>query len=141
MRQKLNRKLAKRSISFRTEVLGTSAETIELSDASIDAVVGTLVLCSVSDVSQVLRESRRVLRPGGSLSLIEHVAAPVGTMRRRWQSWLEPTWAVVAGGCHLLRDPRLDIETAGFKPSFVTERELSGVPGFIKSAIIGTWTV
>ena len=38
-----------------------------------------MVLCSVRDVAASLREARRVLRPGGKLLLIEHVAAPAGT--------------------------------------------------------------
>jgi ubiquinone/menaquinone biosynthesis C-methylase UbiE len=44
-----------------------------------------MVLCSVRDVAASLREARRVLRPGGKLLLIEHVAAPAGTPLRAMQ--------------------------------------------------------
>lgn len=46
-----------------------------------------MVLCSVRDVSASLREARRVLRPGGKLLFIEHVAAPAGTPLRVMQVW------------------------------------------------------
>ncbi|XP_010415600.1 PREDICTED: methyltransferase-like protein 7A isoform X2 [Camelina sativa] len=52
-------------------------ESIPLEDASVDAVVGTLVLCSVSDVTRTLNEIKRILRPGGIYLFIEHVAAEV----------------------------------------------------------------
>ena len=46
-----------------------------------------MVLGSVRDVAASLREARRVLRPGGKLLLIEHVAAPAGTPLRMMQVW------------------------------------------------------
>ncbi|XP_010511992.1 PREDICTED: methyltransferase-like protein 7A isoform X2 [Camelina sativa] len=52
-------------------------ESIPLEDASVDAVVGTLVLCSVTDVTRTLNEIKRILRPGGIYLFIEHVAAEV----------------------------------------------------------------
>nr|XP_043606460.1 methyltransferase-like protein 7B isoform X2 [Erigeron canadensis] len=51
------------------------AEALPVSDASMDAVVGTLVLCSVKDVHQTLQEIKRVLKPGGLYIFVEHVAA------------------------------------------------------------------
>lgn len=46
------------------EVAVVSGENMEeFEDESVDVVVGTLVLCSVQNVPQVLREVRRVLRP------------------------------------------------------------------------------
>jgi ubiquinone/menaquinone biosynthesis C-methylase UbiE len=50
-------------------------EAIPLDDDSMDSVVATLVLCSVSDVTQTLNEIKRVLKPGGIFLFIEHVAA------------------------------------------------------------------
>jgi SAM-dependent methyltransferase len=140
MRQKLARRLKTRNPRQQVRLLEASAEALNIDDASIDAVVATLVLCSVKDVLQVLAEARRVLRPNGKLVLIEHVAAAPGTSRRFLQNCLEPAWTRLSGGCHLLRDPRPALESVGFKPARVMERELRGVPGFIKSAILGTWT-
>ena len=42
------------------------AEEIDFDDGLFDAVVTTLVLCSVSDLSVSLQEILRVLRPGGN---------------------------------------------------------------------------
>lgn len=50
-----------------------SAEALPFADGSFDAVVSTLVLCSVRSLPGALGEIRRVLRPGGRLALIEHV--------------------------------------------------------------------
>ncbi|MBC8001292.1 MAG: class I SAM-dependent methyltransferase [Opitutaceae bacterium] len=93
--------------------LGT-AERIEAPDDSFDFVVGTLVLCSVPDVSQVLREVRRVLKTGGSFLFVEHVAAPRGTMRRRIQWLLRPAFRFFGDGCHPDRETWVNLEQAGF---------------------------
>lgn len=50
-------------------------EALPVGDNSMDAVIGTLVLCSVTDVDLALKEVRRVLKPGGRYLFIEHVAA------------------------------------------------------------------
>ena len=49
-------------------------------DSSFDAVVITLVLCSVHDTAATLSEVRRVLKPGGKLYFMEHVVAEWGTL-------------------------------------------------------------
>ena len=95
------------------EVVDATADALPLPDASVDAVVGTLVLCSVPDLPAALAEVRRVLRPGGSLLLLEHVrAADPGTAR--WQDRLDPAWRHLAQGCHPNRDTVAAVEDAGF---------------------------
>jgi len=93
--------------------LGT-AERTELPAASIDAVVGTLVLCSVPDVGVVLGEILRVLKPGGQFVFIEHVAAPRGTALRYFQRLGNPITQFLGDGCHLDRETWWSIEHAGF---------------------------
>lgn len=95
------------------EVLGAPAHTLPFPDGSFDALVSTLVLCSVADPAAVLAEIRRVLRPGGRLVFIEHVAAEEGSSRQRWQRRLEPVWKLLADGCHVTRRTDLAIARAG----------------------------
>ncbi|XP_010551633.2 PREDICTED: methyltransferase-like protein 7A [Tarenaya hassleriana] len=89
-------------------------ESIPLDDASVDAVIGTLVLCSVSDVAQTLSEIKRVLRPGGAYLFMEHVAAEDGSILRFVQNLLDPLQQVVIDGCHLTRRTGEYISEAGF---------------------------
>ena len=82
-------------------VLGSGSE-LPFSTGSFDTVVVTLVLCSVKDWKQAIREIRRVLRPEGQLIVLEHVQSrhPVIFF---FQSLLTPVWKIPARGCHLDR--------------------------------------
>ncbi|KAF7801754.1 methyltransferase-like protein 7A [Senna tora] len=96
------------------EFIHAVGEAIPLSDASVDAVVGTLVLCSVKDVDMTLKEMKRVLRPGGLYLFVEHVGAKEGSILRFLQRILDPLQQTLADGCHLTRDTGNIISTAGF---------------------------
>ncbi len=101
-------------------LVGGAGECLPLADASCDTVLCGLVLCTVDDPAAVLAEVRRVLRPGGSLLLFEHVR---GFGRR--QAWLhdrlDASWGRVAGGCHLNRRTREVLVSAGFDDSEVRD--------------------
>src|ERR1700733_15301846 len=56
-------------------ILDYDGKTIPLPNDTFDAVVSTLVLCSVSNPQQTLAEIYRVLKPKAKLVFIEHVAA------------------------------------------------------------------
>ncbi len=99
---------------LQVELRSGSAEQLDVEDASADAVVSTLVLCSVPDLTVVLREIRRVLKPGGRFVFIEHVAAPQGTWLRRVQRAFRPISKTFADGCQPDRETWRAIEAAGF---------------------------
>ena len=105
---------ATRARGLSLEVVPAVAERLPLADASADAVIGTLVLCSVEDVAAALAEVRRVLRPGGRFVFIEHVAAPEPSRLRRWQRRLRGPWGVIADECRPDRDTLGAIRAAGF---------------------------
>jgi ubiquinone/menaquinone biosynthesis C-methylase UbiE len=50
-----------------------SAERLPFAAASFDAAFATLVFCSVKSPEEAFAELRRVVRPGGTVSLLEHV--------------------------------------------------------------------
>jgi SAM-dependent methyltransferase len=89
-------------------------ERLEVETASVDAVISTLVLCSVADVAATLEEIRRVLRPGGCFLFMEHVAAPPGTRLRRLQRLIRPLARCLADGCCPDRETGQSIEAAEF---------------------------
>lgn len=103
-----------REQDFEPHFTGLAGNRIEVDDASIDVVVSTLVLCSVPDPRETLREVQRVLRPGGRFLFVEHVGAPHGTWLRRGQRIARPFWKFMADGCHPDRDIGHAIEEAGF---------------------------
>ncbi len=111
-------KLRKRSVQDRPkglEIVETEVERMPFADASFDAVVATLVLCSVTDLDRSIAEIRRVLRPGGKLVYLEHVAAEDRPDRYVWQRRVEPFWKRVAGNCHLTRRTGAAIRSGGFE--------------------------
>ena len=78
-----------------------------------DAVVCSLVLCSVADPDSVLRQLFSWLRPGGELRYLEHVAT--GGIRGRFQQLVDATiWPRLCGNCHTHRDTEQAIRAVGF---------------------------
>ena len=112
-------------IAFPVEFFERSAEDLPFASASVDTIVVTWGLCSMSRPMDALREMRRVLKAGGELLFVEHGRAPDAGVER-WQNRINPVWGAVAGGCNLNR--RIDdlIRGAGFE---ITELETEYLPG------------
>lgn len=110
----LSRAQAKLSELGRTdiEVRAAPAELLPLPDASFDAVVSTLVLCTVPDVPRALAEMKRVLRPGARLFFIEHVRSD--GMLGGLQDVVRPAWSWFGAGCQLNRRTEDALARAGF---------------------------
>lgn len=105
-------------VAGRVEALPFRAE-------AFDAVISSLVFCSVDDPVQGLLEIRRVLRQEGELRMLEHVRAR-RLIFARMQDRLQPLWTRVTGGCRPNRDTEAGVESVGFgiEPE---ERETAGV--------------
>ena len=107
----LRRKAARYGIEL--EIRDERAESTGLASASVDAVICTLVLCTVDDQVAALAEVRRILRPGGRFVFIEHVGSGPGPMRVL-QRVLRRPWRCAFDGCRLDRDTAATIAAAGF---------------------------
>ncbi len=101
------------------------AESLPFPNSSVDTVVSTLVLCSVRDQTITLAEIGRVLRPGGSLLLLEHVRSHDPTLARK-QDAHELRHVRFAGGCHPNRDTLASVAAAGFDVGDVQRFQLPG---------------
>lgn len=79
-----------------------------------DAVVCSLVLCSVEHPDDVLRQLHSMLRPGGELRYLEHIAG--SGARARLQKFADATvWPRLLGNCHTHRHTEEAIVGAGFR--------------------------
>lgn len=112
MHERLRARAARAHIDL--ELHATGAERLDLPDASVDAVLSSLVLCTVADPAAVVAEVHRVLRPGGRYAFLEHVAAPDGTALRRLQRASRRPWGWTFEGCSCERDLQAVVEAAGF---------------------------
>lgn len=135
MTRRLRDRLTRADLDAEVEVVSAPAEALPLPDGSVDVVVSTLVLCTVADVGRTLAEVERVLRPGGRLVLIEHVAGAGGTATL--QRVLRGPWRVVGQGCHLDRDPRAALAARGWDATGVEDVRLP-MPAPARPGQIGT---
>jgi len=119
------------------EVTPASASALPFADASFDAVVSTLVLCSVPELDTTLREVWRVLKPGGRFLFLEHVAAAPGTGRRRLQRVVDPLWRRVADGCRLTRDTERAMLDAGFTLERIERESMRKAMAIVRPSIRG----
>lgn len=138
MRAKAER--AARDAGVRFEVQAGVAGALPFEDASFDAAVASLVLCSVPDQAAALRELARVLKPRGELRFLEHVggAAPSGKARVQGAFDRSGLWPLIAGGCHCGRDTVAAIRGAGFAVANVEEFNMGPGWNITNPHVIGT---
>ncbi|EFV12207.1 class I SAM-dependent methyltransferase [Segniliparus rugosus] len=92
---------------------GAFEDLSPLAPEKFDAVVASLVLCSVPEAEHALAQAFSALRPGGELRFVEHVAAAgaLGTLQRAADATF---WPRLFGNCHTHRDTVGAIRRAGF---------------------------
>jgi ubiquinone/menaquinone biosynthesis C-methylase UbiE len=96
------------------------AQALDLPDARFDTVVCTLSLCAIPDDRQAVAEMWRVLRPGGRLLLLDHVAGAPRWVRA--VQWLMELVTRPLQEEYMLRRPLLQVQAQGFQ---VERRERS----------------
>jgi len=118
---------AARNAAVPVTVVPGIADHLPAEDASFDAGVASLVLCSVPDQARALAELRRVIKPGGELRFFEHVRWG-DNPRARIEDLVTLVWPHICGGCHPNRTTEASIAASGFEIQQVDRFAWS--PGF-----------
>lgn len=108
-------------------LIQASAEQLPFPDASFDAAFATLVFCSVASPQEAFSELRRVVRPNGTVVLLEHVR-PKGIL-----GWLFDALTILTVALfddHFNRRTAYEASRAGFELLRV-ERRLLGIINII----------
>ncbi|MEU5263254.1 class I SAM-dependent methyltransferase [Amycolatopsis sp. NPDC021455] len=88
-----------------------SAHELPFAEASFDTVLCTFGLCAIPDPAAAVAEMVRVLRPGGRLILVDHVASSSRLVRG--MQWLVELASVPLAGEHFRRRPLVLVEALG----------------------------
>src|SRR3954453_4343282 len=132
MRVRLGRRIAEAHPS--AELVDAPAEQLPFPDGSFDTAVATLVLCSVPDQQNALREIARVLKPGGKLLFLEHVRSDDEKVARS-QDRIRPVYNVF--GCNPNRSTLAAIEASIFTVEDVRHGEVPKAPKVERPMIVG----
>jgi ubiquinone/menaquinone biosynthesis C-methylase UbiE len=94
---------------------GVGSEELEryVPEGGFDAIVCTLVLCTIPDPAAAVESFKKWLKPEGKLIVLEHVH---GRSRRRKfvHNVVNPAWKRFAEGCHINRDTAKLLKDLGF---------------------------
>jgi ubiquinone/menaquinone biosynthesis C-methylase UbiE len=88
------------------------AQALDFPDSSFDTVLCALGLCAIPDDWRAVAEMARVLRPGGRLLLVDHVAASASAPRA--VQWLYERITIPLAGEHFRRRPLVHVRELGF---------------------------
>jgi ubiquinone/menaquinone biosynthesis C-methylase UbiE len=89
------------------------AQALDFPGESFDTVLCALGLCAIPDDRRAVTEMARVLRPGGRLLLVDHVAASAAALRAA--QWLYERITIPLAGEHFRRRPLTYVRELGFE--------------------------
>ncbi|SRR6266496_155134 len=125
----------KRRMKLDVEFIDLVAERIPLEEKSIDTVVSTFTLCTISNLDGVVKGVARVLKPGGHMIFFELGRSPDPRVQRR-QRQLEPICRWLFQGLYLTRDMTSILERAGFQ---INQLDMGYIAEFPKSLSYCWW--
>ena len=82
---------------------------------SLDAIVSTLVLCTIKNPELALDNFKKWLKQDGKLIIIEHIHSDKKG-KAIFETLFNPLWKVIAEGCNLTRHTDELIKAKGFQP-------------------------
>lgn len=97
--------------------IGEAALKDYVPEGGFDAIVCTLVLCTVPDQNAALETIKKCLKPGGKLYVLEHIRAS-SKLGQFFQNVFNPVQKVLAEGCHLNRPTDENLKRHGFQPEW-----------------------
>lgn len=104
-----------------------AVESLPFPDATFDSAVVTLVFCSVHDPLRGFREIMRVLKPTGTLYLLEHVRSR-NALLAAVQNLITPISRVVNGNCHWNRNTARIISAVGLNVTHQRDFSIALIP-------------
>jgi ubiquinone/menaquinone biosynthesis C-methylase UbiE len=96
-----------------TTLRQADAHELPFADEAFDTVVCTFGLCAIPDPDTAVAEMARVLRPGGRLILVDHVASTSRVIRVG--QWLLERVTIPLAGEHWLRRPLRQVQAIGLE--------------------------
>jgi ubiquinone/menaquinone biosynthesis C-methylase UbiE len=133
---RLARKQAQKT-KFHIEYIDLPGERIPLEDQTIDTVVSTFTLCTISGITEALQGIARVLKPAGKFIFFELGLAPDSAVQR-WQRRLVPITRWLFQGLDVTRDIPSLIMQSGFE---IAKIEMGYLADFPKPLTYGWWGV
>lgn len=119
------------------EFIGLPGERIPLEDGSVDTVVSTFTLCTITGIVNAIQGLVRVLKPEGKLIFFELGLSPDREVQR-WQKWLEPLHHWLFQGLYLTRDIPVLLMEGGFH---IQQMETGYLARFPKSSSHCWWGI
>ena len=128
------------NISISDYVQSSVEKMPNVPDSSIDVIICTHVLCSVSDIHSAVSEMKRILKPNGRIFLMEHTRDYDSSFSFAVQQVLNIFWTPLFAGCNLNKDTLNIIKAVGFNTINLKFTHVSKIPFTLSPHIYGVIT-
>jgi len=113
-------------MDYAIELREMDTQQLDFADDSFDAAIATFVFCSVPAPVVGLSERARVVKPGGSIVLLEHVRIERPAILGKLMDWLDPL-VVRMMGAHINRRTADTVQKAGLEVDWVEDLAARGL--------------
>lgn len=113
MMERSKEKIQEKNIELLNFGINDDALQLKFTEKSVDAIICTLVLCTISEPEVAIQNFKKWLKPEGKLIIIEHVHS--SNMFYAWfQNLINPVWKKIGEGCNLNRNTEKLLLENGF---------------------------